>query len=373
MIGAGEPLMKHHVLLLLACVITLATSTCFRPKMHCAPCVTNAQCAENLQCIGDLCVANDTNECRDDAGSSSDAVAEDVSESPAPDSDSSTTDATDSSTEVAGNQCIDRCCIGASSCLDLVPRVRQGLLLWADRTSMGRPGFPLETWLDRSVGAHHLMSLNPDSPPRVGIDPSGPIADIDDTRMVLATEAGPSLRLGIDDFTILARVRCDVEAQLAPVFQKRSIERPRTGILMFCNHDGAGVLVGPPTAPNRAFLQIIDDKYLPIAASGMIASQRTDLPGKLHLLAARRVEGHRLQLRVDGALEGEIEIPPSVDLKDELPLFVGAFASNPPTFRTTFRGAIAAIVMIRGPLTDSELEALEGFLIRTGGEGAPPL
>jgi hypothetical protein len=217
------------------------------------------------------------------------------------------------------------------------------------------------------------MSLNADFPPRVGIDPVGPIADFDDTRMVLATEAGSALRLGIEDFTILALARCDVEAQQAAVFQKRSIDRPRTGVVMFCNHDGGDLLIGTSRASNRVFLQIIDDMYVPIAVNGMIASQRTDLPGKLHLLAARRVEGHRLQLRVDGALEGEIEIPPSVDLKDELPLFVGAFASNPPTFRTNFHGGLAAVVMIRGPLYDSELEALEGFLIRTAGEGAPPL
>jgi hypothetical protein len=201
----------------------------------------------------------------------------------------------------------------------------------------------------------------------------GPIADIDDARMVLATEGGPSLRLGIDDFAILALVRCDVGAEAAPVFQKVSISRPRTGIGMFCNHNAAAVLVGPPQAPNRALLQIIDDQYFSIAPSGLIASRRTDIPGKLHLLTARRVEGHRLQLRVDGALEGELEIPPSVDLTDELPLFVGAYASNPPTFRTAFRGGLAAIVMIRGPLTDSELEGLEGFLVRTAGEGAPPL
>jgi hypothetical protein len=238
---------------------------------------------------------------------------------------------------------------------------------------MGEPGSPLERWLDRSPKAHHLVSLNPDAPPRVQADLVGPLAEIDQPRMVLATPEGSSLRLGIEDFTIVALARCDTGADKAIVFQKRSSDRPRSGIAMFCNHSGEPLLVGAPIAYNRAFLTISDDRQLTGDTDGMIVSQRTDLPNKLHLFVARRVEGTRLQLRVDGALEGEIRIPASVDLSDDFPLFAASRASTAPPYTSNFRGGLGAMIVVRGPLTDQELEALETFLIRTGSEGAPRL
>jgi hypothetical protein len=361
--------MKHHVHLLLACVITLASSTCFRPKMACAPCVADSQCGENLRCTDGLCVVKDTRECLD-AGAS-DTVAESASESPAPDSDTSVSDTSDSSPEVAVNQCIDRCCIGAS-CLEFRPRLRNGLLLWADRTSLGQPGSDLKTWYDRSEHGHDIMSLLPAAPPHVGVDLVGPFAEFSEMRTSMATAAGPSLRLGTEDFSILALTRCNVTALKAPVFSKQKFEpRPRTGLSMSCNHDGAPLLSGVPQAPNRAFLRIIDDNRLPEPTSGMLVSQRTDIPGRFHVLTARRVEGRRIQLRVDGGVEQEITVDISLDLIDETPIFVGTVAE--PPYLTSFTGGIAALVVVRGPLTDQELQELEDFLISTGGEGAPKL
>jgi hypothetical protein len=227
-------------------------------------------------------------------------------------------------------------------------------------------------WLDRSAQGHHLMSLNSDAPPRVQLDPLGPIAELTETRMTLATASGPSLRLGIEDFTISVVARCDVEAQQSVVFQKRAAERPRTGIAMFCNHNGMPVLAGVPQAPNRALLSVTDDVRIPDIASGMIVSQTTDLPGKLHLLTARRLQGSRLQLRIDGQLEGEIAVPASLDLSDEFPLFVASIASSVPPYLTNFRGGVAAVVVIRGPLSDDEVQALEVFLMTTNGDGPRP-
>lgn len=362
--------MKQYVLPLLTCIMTLAFSTCFRPSVKCTPC--SNFCAGGLTCRNGLCVENPGDTCTSgDAAADSGAVVEVAPEVPTPDADNAS-DASDSTTDVAANQCIDRCCIGAS-CLDLVPRVRQGLLLWADRTSMGQPESALERWQDRSPNAYHLKPFNLDTPPRVRSDLVGPIAEISESRMVLATQEGSSLRLGVEDFTILALVRCDAGYDKAIVFQKRNSDRPRSGIAMFCNHDGNPLLIGASVAPNRVFLSMADEDHITGANEGMIVSQRTDLGNRVHLLAARRVDGTRLQLRIDGALEGETTIMGSVNLADDFPLFVGSVASPTPPYISNFRGGLAAVVVVRGPLTDEELEALEAFLIRTGSEGAPRL
>jgi hypothetical protein len=377
MIGAGEPLMKHHVLLLLACVITLATSTCFRPSLECAPCgKVEGFCGANLIChpTEKLCVKDVTMSCMADAdASASDAVTESPPDSSLPNDTTgeASVPGDTSSPDAEGRRCVDRCCIG-TTCLEFPSRLKNGLLLWADRTSMGQPGSVLDKWFDRSLHNHDLMSLPLAEPPRVQSDGVGPIADIGTGQSGMATTDGPSLRLGTDDFSMVALVSCRVGAQQASVFSKQYNSRPHTGVVMFCNHDGAPLLLGGLPARNRAFARIIDEeRQMMEPLAGMVVSQRTDIPGNLHVLTARRVEGRRFQLRVDGMVEGEIAIPPSLDLKDETPIFVGTIA--PPPYATNFVGGLAAMVVVRGPLGDDELKALEDFLIRSGGEGAPPL
>ncbi|HET6284838.1 MAG TPA: hypothetical protein VFH73_28030, partial [Polyangia bacterium] len=200
--------MKHHVLLLLACVITLASATCFRPSMKCSPCGNATFCADGLMCLGGLCLDKPTDKCATDAAMDSGSSSEVVSDVPAPDSDNNASDVPDSSAEVGVNQCVDRCCIGAA-CFNFPARLRQGLLLWADRTSLGEPGLDLETWYDRSEHGHHIKSLTAGAPPRVQLDPVGPIAEITDMRTSLATASGPSLRLGTEDFSVLVLTRCN--------------------------------------------------------------------------------------------------------------------------------------------------------------------
>jgi hypothetical protein len=359
-----------RLVVVLASLLALAPTACFEPRLNCARCGLNDRCLAGLACYEGICKASPGETCEIDAGSPSDAQAEmspDVGSSEASDAPGAVADA---SPETGPILCIDRCCVGAS-CLEFPARLRNGLLLWADRTSLGEPGFPLETWLDRSSNGHHLMSLNADAPPRVQLDPVGPIAEISETRMALATKGGPSLRLGIEDFTILVLARCNADAQKGHVFQKRVIGRPSTGIAMVCNHDGVPLLAGVPEAPNRAFLAVTDDDRLPDTLAGMIVSRTTDLPGKLHLLAARRLEGGRLQLRIDGRLEGEIAIPASLNFSDENPLFVASVAGPGPVYLTTFSGGVAAVVVVRGPMADEEIQALEAFLMASAG-GLPP-
>lgn len=368
---------QHLLLPLLACVVTLAFSaTCFRPSIKCAPCAGD-WCSGGLKCDRKygLCVDNSAEkECTGsiDASTSSDAVAESTPDTTTEDV-SSTTDTTSTPDNGGAAECVDRCCIGAAACLDLPPRLRQGLLLWADRTSMGQPGSPLERWSDRSGKGHHIQPLNSITPPLIKVDAVGPIAEIDQSQMAMATPANASLRLGLDDFAILVLARCDADAQQAILLQKRGATRPRTGVAMFCNHNGAPLLQSGQTSDTRAFLTITDEDQIPLDTDGMIASQRNDFSNKFHLFTARRVDGNRLQLRVDGSIEGERTIRASANLSDDLPFFVASVATPAQPYITNFRGGLAAVVIVRGPLTDTELADLESFLMRTAGEGAPRL
>ena len=54
-----------------------------------------------------------------------------------------------------------------------------------------------------------------------------------------------------------------------------------------------------------------------------------------------------------------MEIPASVSLDEENPSFIGAPATVFSAATTTFNGGIAAVIVVRGPLDDSELGELE--------------
>jgi hypothetical protein len=191
--------------------------------------------------------------------------------------------------------------------------------------------------------------------------------------MVLAGPAGPAFRLGIEDFSILVLARCDARTLYGPLVSKTGSVRPRTGLRLVCNHDGDGIIQGPRGPASRMLLEVTDDLRLPGYRQGAVISGGMFPAGTLRLVTIRRQEGTRLQLRVDGQVEGERAIPAEVNLVDELPMFIGADASPLPAPTTTFDGGIAAVVVIRGPLTDAELGALEAFLMRSSGAGAAPL
>ena len=338
------------------------SGACFRIEVPpCTKCTAQV-CPEGLACKGGYCVAagETIDQCLADAAVPSDVLPE-----------GSRTDTTSLSDTPTAEPltCADRCCVG-TACLDLTPRMKSGVVLWVDRTSLGTPGSALLRWTDRSPAGNHVFAANMDSPPRVQLDNIGPIAEIDETRMVLSTKGDGLRPFGLEDFTILVLARCDERTSNGPLFSKMWVERPQKGIDLYCNHTGGGALMGLPLTPTHALARLVWEDAFAID-NGVAISPTSYAPGSLHLYGARRA-GAAFQVRVDGKIEKELTVPRSINLNDDLPAFVGTLAhsglSSSPT--TTFDGGIAAVVVVSGPLDDAEVAALEAFLLATQGAGA---
>jgi hypothetical protein len=369
---SGKPLVMKSPLLLLSLLLAASSSACFRPDLSCTGCRNTMRCPDGLTCVEGFCVEKerDVPGCRElrDAASAQPDGATDAGADVVSSADADLTPPPDSGNGVPDGAeallCEDRCCIGGA-CLEFTPRMQAGLMLWLDRTSMGAPGSSLLRWRDRSTTQTDAVALNSDSPPRVQADAVGPIVEIDEPRMVLSTERPLPRRLGFDDFTVYVLVRCDARTVVGPVFSKFKPERPHNGLTINCNHDGGGVHQGPPLTNNRAVARLRHDDLLPQHGQGWAVSIDTYEPGTLHLLGARRVGKTRFQLRVDGKVQHEVNVPDAVNLDDDLPVSFGTLANQVPSPTTSFDGGLAAVVVVSGQLSDEEVAALETFLLRT--------
>jgi hypothetical protein len=363
--------MSPRALHALAATLAALCSACFQPALECSLCGPDDYCPAGLSCEKGMCVSPtemgrkycELTSPRDggpgeEAGTQRDTASPGILPPPSPDGGAA-----------PPATCTDRCCIG-SSCLELGLRLQTGLLIWADRTSMAMPGFPLTRWRDRSPRGNDFLPVNRETPPKVQRDEVGSLVEIDDPGMVIST-ALAGTALDREDFTILVLARCDAPTVQGPVFIKQSSIRPRTGVAIYCNSYALEVMPQSP-APNRIFAKILHDELIPFPGGG-IASRDTYGPGVLRLIGLRRVARTRLELRVDGAVQGETSIPEMVSLVDTLPAHVGSPPFVSPPAMTNFNGGLAAVVVVRGPLTDDEVAALEKFLMSTSGRGAPPL
>ena len=327
-------------------------ASCFRPELTCLPCLKT--CPGSLKCMGGYCVEIDTQI------SYCESLATDARSGPAPEIPP------DGPVDgESGGVCTGRCCIG-DRCLEFPTHLQRGLILWADRTSLPPVGHLVERWRDRSPKGNDIVNVNVGKGPKVELDDIGPIAEIEEESMVMATRPGPELRLAFDDFTILIVARCDASTQLGTLIDRIVPSEPRNGLRLFCNHDGAGVL-GPDTmGSSRVYLNLIHDDLLDSFGAGQVVSVNTFEPGALRLFVARRVAGE-VQVRVNGRLEGRAPIPGSLSLMAETPFFIGAIAASGPLGQTKFNGGIATVVIVRGPLAEEDLVSLEKFLMATSG------
>jgi hypothetical protein len=262
-----------------------------------------------------------------------------------------------------GATCVSRCCIGRD-CLEFGTRLQAGLVLWVDRTSIVQAGFLLNRWRDRSPDGNDIVAVNPDSPPRIQLDEVGPMVEIDEPGVALATSANGT-PFDRDDFTVLVLGRCDTRTDHGVLFRKRS-NFSGSGVSLYC-HATLGS-TSAPTGRDRMAAELRDDEWPTAPHVGYIPSRDIYRPGILHLAGVRRVDRTRVELRVDGAVQREIPIPEALFLNANPQVNVGARGGQ-----TEFDGGFAAGVVVRGSLTDAEVAELEAFLLRTSGKGAPPL
>jgi hypothetical protein len=346
---------------LFALAFVLASTGCFRASM-CTYCQEGTTCPSGLHCDQGRCVPESMTAAVCSVGAPVERPPDGSTEHDA--SSGVLPPPTDGAASPVA-ACVDRCCIGPA-CLEFSARLQAGLVLWVDRTTLTQPGHLLNRWRDRSRLGNDVVAVNPESPPRVQRDDVGPIAEIDEPGMVLAT-AGKGMTFDREDFTILVLGRCDAKTYNGPLFRKANYDRPITGVELTCNAPA-----GPTTGPGRIKAMVMDYALAPNVFMD-ITSRDEYGPGVLHLVALRRVDRTRIELRVDGAVQGELTIPETVDLKDNLPMYLGARGGSSAVMTTNLDGGLAAALVVRGALTDSDVSELEAFLMRTSATGALPL
>ncbi|HEY6561612.1 MAG TPA: hypothetical protein VI072_30285 [Polyangiaceae bacterium] len=299
--------------------LTLA-SACFDPKIPtCLSCPTG-ECPSGQQCVQGRCTARGET-C--------------ASETP--------------------ETCADgRCCIG-DACLDASGSAAP--LLWLDWTSL-RPsdapsGTPLELWFDRSGFEHHaapfgntpVIGPSTESPTRVLRMPAGNEA------LLAAQPLDSRLRqLGSRDILVLvaASLSCNVTQD------------------DYC----FAVKWGEPYANSGLGLRgfqlraISRDEATAVFRGDTTWSARTSGLGlgceQFHLFGLRRVLGaSRLELRLDGRVVAETDIPADADGSTApTPYSLGGFGPC-----ETFQGEMAASVVVDAALTDQQTCELERFLL----------
>lgn len=365
--GKEPPLMKY-LSTMVACLLAAAAPACFRPQLACGPCgpTPGRVCPSGLMCRADnLCVAGENDVCPSPSTASGGAMG--------PGGDGAAGSAAGGAGVAGGpggtaggpsSTCTDHCCIGAQ-CLQFPASLQQGLLFWADGTSLSEPGYALTAWRDRSHYANDILPVNPETPPRVQLYEGGAVAQIDQPGMVIASKNGLPTAFGVQDFTILVLARCEPAPESCVIRQARSDgARPLMSVALYCNSSGDSVLP-PPTTPTHAELRVMDDNVYPNGGWATVVSRRTDLTGNMHLFGARRIDGTRLQLRVDGVVEGETTIPEQLDLANQTPIYVGSCAALLRPYTTTFLGEVGAAVVVGGAMSDAEVASLETFLLST--------
>ena len=160
--------------------------------------------------------------------------------------------------------CIDSCTTLGKPFI-FSDELKQGLLLWADRTSLDQPGSSITSWHDRSGHGRDIVPLNFDRPPTVQLDapdPLGRLVRIDDSSMGMATKSGTGLAFGLEDFTILVLARLQPSALTGCLFQQETTTDTHIAVTLLSNSSGFPLL-SSDTPPEHALFFVSDLPLIP--------------------------------------------------------------------------------------------------------------
>jgi hypothetical protein len=320
--------------------------SCFQPAF--SPCHVRCDlghaCPPGYACGGGVCVHPDEQCPIVDPGVAG-AAPPDGAATP-PDGGLMALDAPDAPAQDAGEPfCFRERCLERGA--ELVPRFS----LWVDPTTLPGDGEEVQQWRDRSAEGNHLTP--PSLAPRVRAFPplggAGVVA-FSALQMALVAPSRPSLDLGSGDVLALA-VATQLELgaiRRACLINKSDNARPKVGVEL----DASLVGLEPSMRPQIQLSGGGESVYVPAMDDGF-------RDGKLHLFVMRRA-GDRLELRIDGAVQGVKEVPAAAVASNEESLFVGGCDAQ----ANSFNGLVAAAAILRGPLAEEEFVAVERFFLR---------
>jgi hypothetical protein len=229
-----------------------------------------------------------------------------------------------------------------------------GLVLWLRPGTAAADGSGrVSRWPDASRYGNDAVQEAAASRPGVGSVAAGGVArpivtfgPPAGTWLVVAD--APSLQWGTDDLLVAVVVESQADPAIISscVFRKQdTADPPYLGVSLWTNYPG--VVSG---LPNTVAGMLTTDVKL--------ASYAAIDDGLLHVVVFRRA-GSRLELRIDGQVAQLADGIPSLGLSSAEPGYIGSHGVGPGAGAQELVGAIAELVIVRGPVDPATVSSLE--------------
>lgn len=251
----------------------------------------------------------------------------------------------------------------------VLPSSLEGLSLWLESSEKQLEASQSRIWAWHDSSANDNDATMPDTDMRPLLVPGAlngwPIVKFDRTPSSLTIPDRTTLQFGAEPFTValVAEFRNSEVPQFThdgnvtnfsyigygTFLTKVAAPAPYAGIAIFANY---------PSAYNEAPTQRRLAAQLEFGTAVLVSASTNLNDGRFRLLVIQRTAPGRLEQRIDGTPQGYLEIPPEIDVSAPgSPLRLGGERTVP------LRGSIAELVMLRGPLSTSELLGLERYLM----------
>jgi hypothetical protein len=246
----------------------------------------------------------------------------------------------------AGESCVNSGCAFSPSNLE-------GLALWL------RPGTAatdengrVARWPDASRYGNDAVQETAANRPGLGsVDAGGvprPIVTFGAPPTWLVVADAPSLQWGTDDFLVAVVVESNPDPGIVTscIFRKQdSTDAPYQGVSLWANFPDLG-----SGLPNALAAMLTTDVKL---VSNTAINDRL-----LHVVVFRRAAS-RLELRIDGQVAQATDGIPSLTLSSTEPGYIGSHGMGAGGGAQELVGAIAEVVIVRGPLAPATVSSLE--------------
>jgi hypothetical protein len=244
------------------------------------------------------------------------------------------------------------------SASDFVPTdLGARLVLWLD-AGQGvsvDDGTPMDMWADQSgSGNHALQSVAERRPVFSTSGTNGlPTVKFDGASTFFELADVASLRWGTGDFTLLVVARgAPSTVTNAMIYQKSAASDPFAGPALYVNGN-------KPAASTKSAIQLDGTTYA-LSTDGIADTTARLLGGRRYSNSASA----RLELRLNGSVETRLANVPAIDI-DAVgrSAIIGHNGYLPNAGFQAYEGELSEICAVKGTLTDSELRALEGYLL----------
>jgi hypothetical protein len=232
------------------------------------------------------------------------------------------------------------------------PSALPGLVLWLDAAAgiTAAPGSPVSQWSDQSPAHNNALQ------PTIGYQPIlmfGSIGGLPGVRFngsqtFLSVADSTTLQWGTGDFALVAVATFSNTNISQMLYQKSPLAAPYNAPALYVNSE-------KPMQDTTATAQVSEYVFA--------TSKNNGLQGAPHLFTGRRF-GSTVEIRVDGASQGQSAIPMPIDVSAPgQPAMIGHNGYNPRPGFQALQGDIAELIAVQGTLADADLRKLECHLL----------